>query len=154
MTATEIETFFAAKVPGDWFSGPARVDSDQDEILCVGTLTAGRAPREFREATRAERMAIAQEGEELYRRKVSWGVEVDGETTLFTTLALPTMTRLRLSERRALDTLVEAGVARSRSDALAWCVRLVGRHQAEWLTDLRDALGSVERVRAEGPTLL
>jgi len=154
MTAPEIATFFAAKVPADWFSGPVRVDSDQDEILCVGPLAAGRAPREFREATRAERMAIAQEAEELYRRKVSWGVEVDGETTVFTTLALPTMTRLRLSERRALDTLVEAGVARSRSDALAWCVRLVGRHQAEWLADLRDALGSVERVRAEGPTLL
>jgi len=154
MTAPEIATFFAAKVPADWFSGPVRVDSDQDEILCVGTLAAGRAAREFREATRAERMAIAQEAEELYRRKVSWGVEVDGETTVFTTLALPTMTRLRLSERRALDTLVEAGVARSRSDALAWCVRLVGRHQAEWLADLRDALGSVERVRAEGPTLL
>ncbi len=154
MTAPEIATFFAAKVPADWFSGPVRVDSDQDEILCVGTLAASRGPREFREATRAERMAIAQEAEELYRRKVSWGVEADGETTLFTTLALPTMTRLRLSERRALDTLVEAGVARSRSDALAWCVRLVGRHQAEWLADLRDALGSVERVRAEGPTLL
>jgi hypothetical protein len=150
----EIESFFTAKVPADWFSGPVRVDSDQDEILCIGTLTPGRTPREFREATRAERMAIAEEAEELYRRKVSWGVEVDGETTLFTTLALPTMTRLRLSERRALDTLVEAGVARSRSDALAWCVRLVGRHQAEWLADLRDALGSVERVRAEGPTLV
>jgi hypothetical protein len=97
-------------------------------------------------------MAIASEAEELYRRKVSWGVEVDGETILFTTANLPMMTRLRLPERRVLDTLVEAGVARSRSDALAWCVRLVGRHQSEWLTDLREALGGVERVRAEGPT--
>jgi hypothetical protein len=85
---------------------------------------------------------------------VSWGVETGGETTLFTTVALPTMTRLRFAERRILDTLVEAGVARSRADALGWCVRLVGRHQADWLADLREALGSVEKVRAEGPTQL
>ena len=85
---------------------------------------------------------------------MSWGVEHDGETTLFTTLTIPTMTRLRLRERRVLDTLVDAGVARSRSEALSWCVRLVGRHQAEWLEDLRDALVGVERIRSEGPTLL
>jgi hypothetical protein len=152
MTSEEMQAFFTAKLPSDWFSQPVRIENDQDEILCVGVLPAGRTAREFREATRGERMAIASEAEELYRRKVSWGVEVDGETILFTTANLPMMTRLRLPERRVLDTLVEAGVARSRSDALAWCVRLVGRHQSEWLTDLREALGGVERVRAEGPT--
>jgi hypothetical protein len=99
-------------------------------------------------------MAIASEAEARFRRKVSWGVEAGGETRLFTTASVPAMTRLRLPERKVLDTLVEAGVARSRSDALAWCVRLVGRHQAEWLGDLREALGSVEKVRAEGPTLV
>ena len=46
---------------------------------------------------------------------------------------------------------MEAGVARSRSHALAWCVRLVAEHQDDWLKDLRDALGAVEKVRAEGP---
>jgi hypothetical protein len=56
-----------------------------------------------------------------------------------------------MDERRVLDTLVESGVARSRSHALAWCVRLVGAKQEEWLRDLRDALGAVERVRGEGP---
>jgi hypothetical protein len=152
MTTNELQAFFTSKLPADWFTQPVRIESDQDEILCVGTLAAGRTPREFREATRAERMAIASQAEELFRRKVSWGVELDGETTLFTTANMPSMTRLRLPERKVLDTLVEAGVARSRSDALAWCVRLVGRHQSEWLADLRDALGSVERVRAEGPT--
>jgi hypothetical protein len=50
-----------------------------------------------------------------------------------------------------LDTLVDAGVARSRSHALAWCVRLVAEHQDDWLRDLRDALTKVEEVRAEGP---
>ena len=50
-----------------------------------------------------------------------------------------------------LDTLVDAGVARSRSDALAWCVRLVGDHQGDWIAQLRDALGRVEEVRSTGP---
>jgi hypothetical protein len=62
------------------------------------------------------------------------------------------MTRLRQPERRVLDTLVEAGVARSRSDALAWCVKLVGANEAAWIDGLRDALQHVEKVRAEGPT--
>ena len=149
-----IDAFFTEKVPGEWFTQPVRVEHDQDEILVIGTLPDGSVARQFREATRAERVAIAGEAESLYRRKVSWGVESGGETTLFTTVALPTMTRLRFPERRILDTLVEAGVARSRADALGWCVRLVGRHQSEWLSDLREALGSVERVRAEGPVQL
>ena len=50
-----------------------------------------------------------------------------------------------------LDTLVEAGVARSRSEALAWCVRLVGKHAEEWLTELRSAMEQVDKVRAQGP---
>jgi hypothetical protein len=154
MTIEETAGFFAAKIPKTWFTAPVRLDVDDDEIVCIGTLPPGRAPREFREATRAERMAIAAEAEAKFRRKVSWGVEHDGDTTLFTTLTIPAMTRLRLPERRVLDTLVEAGIARSRSEALAWCVRLVGRHEADWLGDLRDALVGVERIRAEGPTLL
>jgi len=150
----DLDAFFTARIPSGWFSGPVRIDADDEEILCVGTLPAGRSPRQFREATRAERVAIAEDAERQFRRKVSWGVEQDGATTLFTTLSIPAMTRLRLPERRVLDTLVDGGIARSRSDALAWCVRLVGRHQGEWLEDLRDALVGVERIREEGPTLL
>jgi hypothetical protein len=154
MSDTEIAGYFSARIPEGWFSEVARIDCDDDEILCVGVLPAGSDPRQFREATRAERVAIAEEAEARFRRKVSWGVVHDGTTTLFTTLTIPAMTRLRLPERRVLDTLVDGGIARSRSEALAWCVRLVGRHQAEWLDDLRDALVGVERIRAEGPTLL
>ena len=122
----DIQDFFSAKVPTDWFSG-VRIDVDADEVLVVGVLPEGRTPADFREATRGERMAIASEAEARFRRKVSWGVETGGETRLFTTASVPAMTRLRMPERKVLDTLVEAGVARSRSDALAWCVRLVGR---------------------------
>jgi hypothetical protein len=62
------------------------------------------------------------------------------------------MTRLPQSERIVLDTLVEAGVARSRSDALGWCVRLVAQHQKEWLEQLDTALSSVREARDQGPS--
>jgi hypothetical protein len=111
---------------------------------------AGQA-RRFREETRDARIEIAREAEHAFGRKVSWGVVCDNDKVMFTTLSIPVMTRLRQSERRVLDTLVDAGVARSRSDALAWCVRLVGEHEDSWLSDLREALRHVEQVRAEGP---
>ncbi len=113
-------------------------------------IAAGRS-RRFREETRDARIGIASEAERLFGRKVSWGVISEGRKVMFTTLSVPVMTRLRQAERRVLDTLVDAGVARSRSDALAWCVRLVGEHEDSWLTALRDALRQVEQVRAEGP---
>jgi hypothetical protein len=110
-----------------------------------------RRSRRFREETREARVVIAREAERLFGRKVSWGVVCEGRKVMFTTLSIPVMTRLRQAERRVLDTLVDAGVARSRSEALAWCVRLVGEHEDSWLTALRDALRRVETVRAEGP---
>lgn len=154
MNQQEIQEFFERRVPEGWFSAHPRIDLDDEEILCVGVLAPGATVEGFREETRAERMSIAAEAESRFRRKVSWGVEQDGRTTLFTTQSTPVMTRLRLQERAVLDTLISAGIARSRSEALAWCVKLVGRHQAEWLEDLRGALADVERVRAEGPTLI
>jgi len=123
-------------------AGPAEARAD--------AIAAGRS-RRFREETREARIGIAREAERLFGRKVSWGVVSEGRKVMFTTLSVPVMTRLRQAERRVLDTLVEAGVARSRSDALAWCVRLVGEHEDSWLTALRDALRHVEQVRAEGP---
>jgi hypothetical protein len=118
----------------------------------AGTEAAaiGRS-RRFREETRDARIEIAREAEHTFGRRVSWGVVCDTYKVMFTTLSIPVMTRLRQSERRVLDTLVDAGVARSRSDALAWCVRLVGEHEDSWLSDLREALRHVEQVRAEGP---
>ena len=61
------------------------------------------------------------------------------------------MTRLRQPQRLVLDTLVDAGVARSRSDALAWCVRLVGQHEEDWLGRAArgDAVGG--RRAQQGP---
>jgi len=149
-----IRAYFAEKVPRDWFSASPTVECDSEEILCVGVLAPGTAVDEFRERTRRARMTLASEAERRFGRSVSWGVELDGTTTLFTTQNTPVMTRLRLRERKVLDTLIDAGVARSRSEALAWCVKLVERHKAEWLLELREALVGVARVRTEGPTLL
>lgn len=154
MITEDIATFITDRLPEGWFLGPPVVEVDDGEILCVGGLPAEAAVEPFREQTRAERMAIAEAAEARFRRKVSWGVERDGIRTVFTSQSLPVMTRLRIGERAVLDTLIDGGVARSRSDALAWCVKLVGRHQAEWLGELREALVGVEQVRDSGPTLL
>ena len=164
--ATGISAWLSDRLPDDWFEGPPSVVTDREEITVIGTLTlsspGGKGDAEksaavragiatFREATRAERMVIARDLEHHTDRKVAWGVEVDGERYLFTHLAAPVMTRLRQPERQVLDTLVAAGVARSRADALAWCVRLVGEHSDDWLVQLREAMAEVESVRASGP---
>ena len=162
-----LRAWFTGRLPDGWFTGPPAVTVDREEITVVGTLPApdvadaaasdaaaaaaeGRS-RRFREETRDHRIEIAREAEHKFGRKVSWGVEVGGSRVMFTTFSVPVMTRLRQSERQVLDTLVDGGVARSRSDALAWCVRLVGEHEDSWLSDLREALRHVEQVRAEGP---
>src|SRR5215217_7847149 len=141
----EVAAWLGRRLPDGWFSGPPEVTADGGED------PLSRA-RRFREETREPRVLLAAELERRYRRKVSWGVDCGGERLLFTTLSVPVMTRLRLPERRVLDTLIDAGVARSRSDALAWCVRLVGKHEADWISELRAALVAVKRVRAEGPS--
>ena len=160
--ATEAAGWFAGRIPDEWFTGDLRVTVDRDEITVIGELPApesgesaaaeGRITR-WREDTRGQRMKIADEAQAKYGRSVAWGARIGETGQLFTHLAVPAMTRLRQSERLVLDTLVDSGVARSRSEALAWCVRLVGQHSDEWLSGLREALSEVERLRAEGPSL-
>lgn len=166
--SAEITAWFAGRLPSDWTTGEPSVTVDRDEILVVlpiatpkanseggddvaASATAGRISR-FREETREQRMRIAQEAEQRFGRKVSWGVQCGDQKALFTTVSTPVMTRLRQPERAVLDTLVDAGVARSRSHALAWCVKLVHDHTEEWLAELRDALREVERLREAGPS--
>src|SRR4051794_30328787 len=124
--------------------------SEDAQAAAKAQALAGRIAR-FREETRDRRIAIAREAEHRFGRKVAWGVESGGRQEIFTSLAIPVMTRLRQPERLVLDTLVDAGVARSRAHALAWCVRLVGDNTATWLADLRTAMAEVEKVRDSGP---
>ncbi|REE96080.1 hypothetical protein [Thermomonospora umbrina] len=165
--AEKLRGWFTGRLPQDWFEGPPEVVVDREEVTVVGTLAPPRLAEDVsdveraavlaghiqrhREETRDRRVAIAREAEHRFGHKVSWGAACGDQREMFTSLSVPVMTRLRQPERRVLDTLVDAGVARSRSDALAWCVRLVGRNADEWLAELRDALQHVERARAAGP---
>lgn len=161
------DTWFARRLPSDWSVTAVEVVTDREEITVTLTLPvpsmdpqAGEGERaealagsiaRFRAETRDRRIAIAREAEQWFGRKVSWGVRAGGHTELFTHLAVPVMTRLRQPERQVLDTLVDAGVARSRAHALAWCVRLVDEHAGDWLGELRSAMAEVAKVRAAGP---
>ncbi|MEZ0064655.1 hypothetical protein ABIA32_000643 [Streptacidiphilus sp. MAP12-20] len=159
-TGESVAEWFAAHLPEGLFEETPTVVADREEITVVGTIPAAAEETdgstdpvaEFRERTRVDRMHVARAAEEHFGRKVSWGVLHDGRRMMFTHLAVPTMTRLRQPERQVLDTLVAAGVARSRSDALAWCVRQVGDNAETWLGDLRDALRHVQEVRRQGPS--
>jgi len=167
--AEDAPAWILGALPDDWFIERPDITIDRDEILIVGRLpepglgedataaerASGEAGRiaSFRESTRDRRIGIAKQAEHRYRRKVSWGARAGGTTELFTTFGAPVMTRLRQPERQVLDTLIDAGVARSRSEALAWCVRLVGEHADQWLGQLREAMGAVDELRRQGPTL-
>ncbi len=159
--------WFAGRLPEGLFLELLDVTVDREEIMVVGRIPEpevsaeasaterdaaleGRAA-EFRERTREDRMRVARDAERRFGRKVSWGVECGGLRAMYTTVSAPVMTRLRQAERQVLDTLIAGGVARSRSEALAWCVRLVQKHADDWLQDLRDSLENVHKVRAQGP---
>jgi hypothetical protein len=166
--ADDAPAWITGAVPDAWFTGQPEVVIDRDEIIIWGRLpepelgadatdadkAAAQAGRisQFREDTRDDRIRVARQIEHRYQRKVAWGIRCGGTSELFTHLSAPVMTRLRQPERQVLDTLVDAGVARSRSEALAWCVRLVGEHSTEWLSDLREAMTKVDELRRQGPT--
>ncbi|MEV0225682.1 hypothetical protein [Streptomyces sp. NPDC050704] len=163
----KLRGWFAGRLPDDLFENLSELTVDREEITVIGRIpeprlaegasdaerkaAVGSRVQEFRERTRDARVAVAREAEHRFGKKVSWGVECGAELALFTHVAAPVMTRLRQPQRQVLDTLIAAGVARSRSEALAWCVRLVERHADDWLTELRDSLEHVQRVRAQGP---
>ncbi|MFL6238748.1 MAG: hypothetical protein ACJ735_04535 [Actinomycetes bacterium] len=167
MNEDTIRGWLTGRLPNDWYAGAPEITIDREEIHVVGpldppTIEAGASDAEqaaaaagrikaFREDTRDARIAIAREAEHRFGRKVAWGAQCGDRREMFTSLSVPVMTRLRQADRRVLDTLVDAGVARSRSDALAWCVRLVGKNADTWLAELREALASVQKIRAAGP---
>ena len=159
--ADDAQAWFEGRLPSEWFTD-VTVTVDREEITVIGTLAdettedvaaaEGRISR-FRADTRATRMEIADEAQARYQRKVSWGARLGDVEALFTHISVPVMTRLRQPERQVLDTLVDAGVARSRSEALSWAVKLVGEHAESWLSDLRGAMTAVDKLRATGPDL-
>ena len=163
----DIKGWFAGRIPQGWFSGAPDVRADREEIWVIGTLPdvdlgkdaskegleAARQGRikQFREDTREARMKVAGEAQQQFGRSVAWGVRIGDTEQMFTHIALPVMTRLRLPEREILDTLIDSGVARNRAHALAWCVRLVEKNEQEWLGELREAISKVGQIRQQGP---
>ncbi|MDH3294933.1 MAG: hypothetical protein OER95_11510 [Acidimicrobiia bacterium] len=160
----ELGAWFAGNLPDNWFTEPARIQFDRDEILVTGDLAmpqiadgddraiaAHARIAAFREDTREQRMAIAERAQGLYLRHVSWAVTCGDKHAAFTTASIPVMTRLDMGDRAVLDTLIDAGVARSRSEALAWCVRLVADNESDWIAKLREAMTDLEDLRNNGP---
>jgi hypothetical protein len=144
-------TFFREAVPAEWFEKPVDVTVDRDEILVAGCLAPDVDAVQFRERSRPHRIRIAEAAEARFLRKVSWAIRQGDTEIRFTTVSVPVMTRLRIDERTVLDALIDGGIARTRSEALSWCVRLVGQHQRDWLDELLAATESVREVRERGP---
>ena len=163
-TTEELSGWFAGNLPDDWFTDPASIRFDRDEIFVTGTLATPKVDKTadstvaaqaridaFRESTREARIGIALRAQAQYLRQVSWAVTCGDQSRAYTVASVPVMTRLHMDERQVLDTLIDAGVARSRSEALAWSVRLVAENEAEWIDKLRSAMTEVEELRKEGP---
>lgn len=163
---SETAAWFAGRIPDEWFPEPVQVRADRDEIMVFGSLTAPSSVPEgddaakvaatarisgFREETRLQRMNIAEAAQARWGRSVSWVASCGPVEIRFTTASVPVMTRLRFDQRQVLDTLIDSGVVRSRSEGLAWCVHQVGSHQSEWIDRLKEAMSEVERIRGEGP---
>lgn len=164
-TIEEVQSWFAGSLPDDWFTESPSVKLDRDEIIVTGTLATPKIGESddariaaharinnFREDTREARMSIADRAQGTFIRKVSWAVDCGDESVAFTTASVPVMTRLDMDQRATLDTLIDAGVARSRSEALAWCVQLVAENESEWIGKLRDAMEGLSELRDSGPS--
>src|SRR4029077_9364487 len=91
-----IKGWFAGRLPDGWFKG-VEVTIEDDQIVVLGTLpdpnvgstpeekegaAAGRIAR-FREEARGERIGIAQEAEERFKKYVTWGAKLGGTTKRF-----------------------------------------------------------------------
>ena len=91
-----IKGWFAGRLPDGWFTG-VDVAVEDDQIVVIGALpelnlgstpeekegaAAGRIAR-FREETRGERIGIAREAEERFKKYVTWGAKLDSVTKRF-----------------------------------------------------------------------
>lgn len=164
MKTSELQRWLQERLPAGLAAGPPEVAEYDDEVvitipLVVEGLDAGLPADDRRQAegqlivqrreeTRPLRMKLARELQSRLGRPVAWGMRAGGSDALFTTRSAPVMTRLGRAEREVLDTLVAAGVADTRSSALAYTVRAFAAEHADWLAEVREALVHVEQVRA------
>lgn len=157
MREEELQSLVANRLPPELATQPPIIRHYPDELVIVLQLEPGAAGEEptgvqqfiarRREETRALRMKLARELERATGLAVAWGMRVGEVEALFTSRTAPVMSRLGRMEREVLDTLVAAGVADTRSSALAYTVRAFAAEHAEWLGEVRHAIAEVERVR-------
>ena len=121
----ELGGWFAGRIPAEWFQGPPSVSADREEIMVVGALSEPELPAdagpEAREAALTARSPGSGRTPEASgcaspmrlndgSAARSAGASCVGDLSAsFTTLSVPAMTRLRMDERRVLDTLIEIG---------------------------------------------
>lgn len=160
MREDELQSVVARRLPPELLEAPPAVRRYPDELVVVLTLAPPPEPGDDpagaaqaliarrREESRPLRMQIARELEGALGLPVAWGMRAGPVETLFTSRTAPVMTRLGRAEREVLDTLVAAGVADTRSSALAYVVRAFAAEHAEWLGEVRQAIAEVERVRS------
>ena len=164
MKREELQRWIQDRLPAQLLAGAPEISFYDDEVVVLlpiaadspdGPLTddqrrevALRLIGRRREETRSLRMQLARDVQEIAGRPVAWGMRVGDTTALFTTRSAPVMTRLGRAERDVLDTLVAAGVADTRSSALAYTVRAFAAEHADWLAEVRAAIEQVDQVRA------
>jgi hypothetical protein len=164
MNTTELQNWIQQRLPANLVASAPEIATYEDEVVIMVPIAAAgmdadltgdeRRQAEYkliaqrREETRLLRIRLARELQKEFGRPVAWGMRVGETEALFTTRSAPVMTRLGRAERDVLDTLVAAGVADTRSSALAYAVRAFAAEHAEWLAEVRTAIAQVEQVRA------
>jgi hypothetical protein len=160
----ELQHWLQEQLPAQLLASAPEIAVYDDEVVVMLPLTAEAPGAESsnedqrdaalrligqrREETRALRMRFARDLQEIFGRPVAWGMRAGETSVLFTTRTAPVMTRLGRAERNVLDTLVAAGVADTRSSALAYTVRAFATEHADWLAEVRAAIKQVDQVRA------
>lgn len=159
----EIQSWLQERAPANLLAEPPEIAIYDDEAVIVLPLVTAElddglgdeqrraAERNLiaqrREETRPWRMKQARELQSKLGRSVAWGMRAGASEALFSTRSVPVMTRLGRTERDVLDTLVAAGVADTRSAALAYAVRAFAAEHTDWLDEVREAIAQVDQVR-------
>jgi hypothetical protein len=155
MNNEELQSWLAQHLPVALAAGPPQVRRYDDELVIILQIVPPADLGEthaliarMREESRSLRMQLAGELERSQKLPIAWGMRAGNTEMIFTSRTVPVMTRLARAERDVLDTLVSAGVAETRSSALAYTVRAFAAEHGEWLADVRQAIAEVERVRS------
>ena len=169
-TRERVAGWFAGRLPQEWQATPAQITIDREEI----TVRLSIPDVEWaRTQTAARSRGAGRPGQGVPRGdpRQADGDRPRGRAPLRRQGVVGTAGRRgRRRAQRALDPRRRAGddpaapaaadgpghprrrrVARSRADALAWCVQLVGQHEDDWLTELRDAWRRSPTYAARAP---